>query len=260
VTGEFETPPALDASAGRTASRPELRRRLSTAPPAFLDGALGNPSLGLEELLLLLRNRRAPSAVLSRVGQNPVWLRKREVCRLLAQHPLLPLGVARDLLVRLGWKDLLEVAVSPRAHAFVRRQAERLLQVRMEELTAGERVSLARRAPRAVLGSLIHSDDSRVLCSMLGNPALGEPEAVRVAGTRRAGSEVLVALAGHPRWGVRQSVRSALLCNARTPVPVALRLVAELSSRELRRLIADPAVPKIVRVGAERRLAVRGAK
>jgi hypothetical protein len=47
----------------------------------------------------------------------------------------------------------------------------------------------------------------------------------------------------------------ALLRNARTPVPVAFRLVGATPAPDLRRLVKDAKVPRIVRVGAERRLA-----
>ena len=244
----------LDASAGREASRAELRHRLPGAPSPFLEGALANPSLGPDELLLLLRNRRASDAVLARVAGNPAWLRKAEVRRQIARHPRVPLVLGRELLARLGYKDLLEVCQSPEAHPFVRRQAELRLEARLEELSSGERVTLARRAPRSVLCSLIRTDDARVLESALGNPALGEQDAVLVAGREGADPAVLTRIARHSRWGVRQSVRWALLRNARTPIPVALRLVAQLPRTELQRVAEDPLVPRIVRVGAERRL------
>ena len=259
MIAEPELPLAIDAAAGRAAHRAELRRRLLTAPPAYLDGALGNPQLGGDELLLLLRNRRASESILTRVAQNASWLRKAEVRRLLVQHPRVPLALARELVGRLGWKDLLEVSVGPHVHPVARRQAERLLLARLEELSSGERVTLARRAPRAVLAPLILTDDPRVLESALGNPALTEPNAVEIARAARSGAEVLQRMAAHPRWGVRQSVRAALLGNARTPVPVALRLVMELPRRELRRLVAVGGLPRIVHVAAERRLEAGGA-
>ena len=255
MIGDPASPAKLDTSAGRMASRAELRHCLPAAPAAFLEGALANPAFGPDELLLLLRNRRASDSLLTRVARNPAWLRKAEVRRHIARHPRVPPALGRELLARLSFKDLLEVCQSPQAHPFVRRQAEQRLEARVDELTSGERVTLARRAPRGVLSALVRTDDARVLDSALGNPALREQDAVLVAAAAGTEPWVLTRLARHPRWGVRQSVRWALLRNARTPIPVALRLVSQLPRQELRRVAVDPGVPQIVRVGAERRLA-----
>jgi hypothetical protein len=244
----------LDANTGRCAALADLRRCLLTAPPAYLEGALFFNDTATTEMLLLLRNRQATPSLLTRVGDDRHWVRKSEVRRLLVQHPRIPLGLARTLLGHLFWKELSEVAGNLRVHPFVRRQAERLLQVRLEGLTAGEKIALARRAPRGVLTSLIHSDDVRVLRSVLGNPSLIEQDAVTIARGGKASAELLAYLSNHPKWGARRSIRLALIKNPRTPVPVALKLVGALPRRELRELIRDASVPKIVRVGAERRL------
>lgn len=254
VIEERETPTSPVAIDGRSATLAELRRFLLTAPESFLDGAIDNPKLGDEEMPLLLRNRLASATLLTRIGKDRRWTRNSEVRRLLVQHPQVPLALARILLSNLFWKDLLEVSVNLRVHPVIRRQAERMLQVRVEDLTLGERISLARRAPRAVVAGLIHSDESRLLLSVLGNPTLTERDAVIIAEARKTGGDVLSNLAGHPRWGVRRAVRRALMRNPRTPVPVALRLIGGLPRRDLQELVRDAGVPKIVRVGAERRL------
>jgi hypothetical protein len=239
---------------GRSATVAELRRYVLTAPEAFLDGAIDNPHLGDEEMPLLLRNRRASATLLTRIGRDRRWTRNSEVRRLLVQHPQVPMGLARTLLSHLFWKDLLEVSVNLRVHPVIRRQAERMLQVRVEDLALGEKITLARRAPRAVIASLIHSDDPRLLRAVLGNVTLIEQDAVTIAKAGRTGDDVLAHVAAHPRWGVRRAVRQALIRNPRTPVPVALRMIGGLTRRDLQELIRDAEVPKIVRVGAERRL------
>lgn len=254
VIEERETLSQAVATDGRSATLGQLRRYLLTAPEPFLDGAIDNPHLGDEEMPLLLRNRRASPALLTRIGRDRRWTRNSEVRRLLVQHPQVPMALARTLLSNLFWKDLLEVSVNLRVHPVIRRQTERMLQVRVEELTLGERIALARRAPRAVIASLIHSDESRLLLSVLGNPTLIEHDAVTISKASKTGGDVLSHLAAHPRWGVRRAVRQALIRNPRTPVPVALRLVGGLPRRDLQELIRDAGVPKIVRVGAERRL------
>jgi len=254
VIEERDTPLSPVATDGRSATLAELRRYLLTAPGSFLDGAIDNPHLGDEEMPLLLRNRLASPALLTRIGKDRRWTKNSEVRRLLVQHPQVPTALARTVLSNLFWKDLLEVSVNLRVNPVIRRQAERMLQVRVEDLTLGEKIALARRAPRAVISGLIHSDDSRLLRSVLGNPTLIEQDAANIAGAGKTGGDVLSHLAEHPRWGVRRSVRQALIRNPRTPVAVALRLIGGLPRRDLQGLIRDEGVPKIVRVGAERRL------
>ena len=144
--------------------------------------------------------------------------------------------------------------MEPRVDPTVRRAAERLLRQRLDGMSTGEKISLGRRSPRTVFAALLEDPDPRILRALLGNPRLLEHDAVKVASDGRSRPEVLSFLASHPVWGRRRSVREALVRHPRTPVPVALGLVSRFPRRELTRLIRDAAVPKIVRVGAERRL------
>ena len=245
---------ALDESAGREASAEQLAQRLRTAPAPFLEGALGNPYLGEKELLLLLRNHHATPKLLTRIGRDHRFTRSNEIKRHLVQHPRVPLTLARNLLPHLFWKELAEIAGNPRAHPVVQRQAVELVKVRIEALSLGEKIALARRAPRGLIECLIKSHEARVLRGLLGNTRMVELEAVRVAASACESADLYHYIAGHPRWGGRRAVRLALLSNPRTPVPVALQLVERLSLSDLRQLIKDDKVPTIVRVGADRRL------
>jgi hypothetical protein len=65
---------------------------------------------------------------------------------------------------------------------------------------------------------------------------------------------VLAHLAEHPTWGSRRAVRLSLVGNPRTPIATALRLIEGLSREDLERILHDDQIPRIVRVGAERRL------
>jgi hypothetical protein len=251
---EPAAPPDLSAAGGRAASLEALRRHLLSAPPPFLEGALDNPALSDSEILLLLRNRRATPALLLSIWRDPRWARSHEVKKFLVLHPRLPLATARSLLPHLFWKQLAEVAGSPRVNPVVGRQAERLLLARIEELSLGEKATLARTASRGVIGALLESVEDRVLRGLLGNPMLREMEAERIASNIEAPGEFLSHLAAHHKWGSMRSVQLALLGNPRTPVPAALRLLRKLAPRDLQRLARDDKVPRIVSVGADRRL------
>jgi len=133
-----------------------------------------------------------------------------------------------------------------------------LLTVRIDELSEGERVALARRASRGVIGALIATGVGRELKSLLGNPRLIEADAVRIATRASAPPEALAHLATHARWGSRRPVRRALAANPRTPPAAALGVLRWLPSSDLLRLSRDVAVPQLVRVGAERLLRSSG--
>ncbi len=259
VAGKDGSEDVLTAAAGRTVDGAELKRRIAHAPAAFLTGSLDNPALDESCLVLLLRNREVAPPLLERISRDPRWARLYEVRKGLVRHPRAPLQLARRLVHHLRWRDLAEVAAEAPVHPAVRRQAEELLKVRMAELALGERISLARIASRGLIQALRHSAEGPVLEALLGNSRLVELDAVTIARGEKAPAAVLRKLAAHPTWGRRHAVRLALVTNPRAPVAVALGVLRRLSRQDLRRLAKDSRVPKIVRVGADRRLEGRAA-
>lgn len=245
---------ALDSARGRTDGPAELLRSLPTAPLAYLQGALHNAELDVERVVLVLRNHSATPGLLMTLGRDRRWTRAYEVKKGLVHHPRTPVTLARSFLPHLYWKDLAEIAEAPWIQPGVRRQAEEVLKRRLPELTQGERVSLARRASRGVIAALRESSEARVLKALLSNVRLMEHDALSIASSEKAPRDVLVNLAEHPAWRDRYGVRLSLVSNPRTPVAVALRVMEALPSSDLRRLSQDLRVPKIVRVGADRRL------
>jgi hypothetical protein len=246
-------------AAGRTDSAAELRLKLPTAPLSYLEGALKNPQLGTVEVVELLRNRAATSALLVRIGGARAWTRSYDVKKGLVRHLRTPATLARTFLPHLYWKDLADIAEDPKSPALLRHRAEEVLARRIEEMSLGEKVALARRARRGVIEALRTSKEPSVLKALLSNPRLVERDAVTLASDDHSPREVLSHLAAHPAWGGRYQVRISLVGNPGTPIPSALKLLEALPARDLERIAQDEAVPKIVRVRAERRLhGVRG--
>jgi len=215
---------------------------------------MDNPAMTADLMLALLRNRWVTAELLRRAGRDRRWTRYHGIKRALVLHPQTPLVISRHLVQYLFWKDLVEVAASPRSHPVVRRQAEELLRGRVDELTSGEKTSFALRATRGVIAALLRSREPRVLRNLLSNERLTEAEAARLAGSRTVPREVLGWIAVHHKWGGRKAVRLVLLRNPRTPASAALGIVGKLERRELQQLAKDDNVPTLVRVGVERRL------
>lgn len=254
----MDTPDPREA--GRRDDPETLKVRLPGAPGPYLEGAAQNPALTEETMLLLLGNRAAPAAMLGRIARNWRWTRVYAVKLALIRNPRTPYAVARGLLGHLFWRDLLETSGDLHASPVLRRDAEKILRTRLPELSVGEKVTLARRASRGLVEGLLEGGEGTVLRALLGNPRLTEREVVRIAASPSSPADALTAVATHHAWGIRRDVRLALLGNPRTPVPAALRLIEAIPPEDLGRVAEDASIPRIVRVGASRRLERRPAR
>jgi hypothetical protein len=250
--------PPLERERGRTDDRSTLRLRLADAPSAYLEGALDNTELGLEELAILLRSRAATASMLARVGRNRTWTRAREIKLALLANPQVPHVLARQFLPHLYWRDLAELAVNLRVAPVLRRDAEKLLKTRLPELSVGERVALARRGSRGLIELLCDETENLVLRAIAGNARATETDVARILARSDVPTDFLRWVADQSSWSQRRFVRLALVRHARTPPSSALRLIPALSRRDVEDLRRDVSAPRLVRVAAERRLAAAG--
>jgi hypothetical protein len=212
-----------------------------------------------DALVLLLRNRLTPSATILRIGRNRSWMRFREVRLAFVSCPRAPQVLARQLLPHLGWRDLAQIPINLAVSPVLRREAEKLLKVRLPELALGEKVALARRGSRGVIEMLCGEVDAIVLRAVAGNPRTTEADLARILVRSDAPGEFLGWLADQSSWGRRRELRLALVRHPRTPASSALRLARELSPHDLDRLRRDGFAPRLVRIAAERRLSTAGA-
>ncbi len=251
--------PPLDRERGRSDERGQLRLQLADAPSAYLEGALENADLGLEELVLLLRNRQTTAAILARVGRNRSWTRPREIKLALLGNPRVPHVLARQFLPHLYWRDLAELATNLRVAPVLRRDAEKLLKTRLPELSVGERVALARRGSRGLIELLGNETETLVLRAVAGNARATEADIARILARSDLPADFLRWLADRSSFSQRRVVRLALVRHPCTPPSSALRLIPTLSRRDIEDLRRDVSAPRLVRVAAERRLAAAGA-
>ena len=159
------------------------------------------------------------------------------------------------------WGELAAIAADSSVVPSLRRAAERQLSERIEHLSRGERVSLARRATRAVLLAIVARErDPAVVRAALCNPRMTEPDVLRVALDPRTRGPVLDAIGTSLGWCEHPSVRLALARNARTPSRTALRAVVGLPRRAMLALAEDPAAPRLVRMLARRTIDIEAPR
>jgi hypothetical protein len=222
---------------------------------AELNVPLDGPDVSPDALVTVLRNRLTSAATVLRIGRSRSWMRSREVKLAFVANPRAPQVLARQFLPHLGWRDLSLIPINLAVSPVVRREAEKLLKIRLPELALGEKVALARRGSRGVLDMLCGETDATVLRAVAGNPRLRESDLARILTRPEVPSEFLGWLADQSSWGQRREVRLALVRHPRTPASTALRLTQSLSPRDLDDLRRDWAAPRLVRVAAERHLA-----
>jgi len=247
---------STDAEVGglRTATGDELVQRLLTAPPEAMVALLDNPHIEQKHVLLALRRSDLPAEFVTAVSERPVWAAQYLIKSAIATHPRVPKTIAMNLIKFLFWRDLAKLVGAPQVDSAVRRLAEITLRDRLDELALGEKIALARMAPREVLKSIRFDRDDRVVAAMLDNPRATEDDALAIANRARSPPKQLALLARSAKWTVRYPVRLALIRNPRTPVQNALPLLAGLNERDLGELLENPALARSLRAAAVRML------
>ncbi len=220
-----------------------------------MEGALDNPELGTEELLVLLRNRGGTAELVSRIGRNRSWMRARSIQFAVVIHPKAPQILARRYLPHLAWRELADVSGNLALSPVLRREAEKLLKTRAPELSLGEKISLARRGSRGIVEFLLHETDAMVLRALAGNARATESDVAGVLARRDVPAGFLGWLADQSSWSQRRTVRLALIRHPQTPPSSSLKLIRGLSRRDVSDLHDDVMAPRLVRVAAERLLA-----
>jgi hypothetical protein len=193
--------------------------------------------------------------VLTAIASDGRLQASREVRLRTILRPELPLAAGLPLLGSLRWRDLARVMDDVRLFAPLRARAEQLLAERIEEMTTGEKVTLARLASRVLIRRLRDSYDARVITALLSNPRAIEEDALRIARSESSPQSVLAALCRSERWAERHAIRLALAQNPRCPPADALRSLRGLPARDLEMISENPSAPRLVRIGAARLLA-----
>lgn len=206
--------------------------------------------------LSLLSRPNLASSELEAILRDPEARRYHAVRLALASHRLTPRAEALSLLETLFSYDLARLSADVRAHAEVRRAADRLLLRRVSEMAVAERIQLARSAGRGLLAALRHDSDPRVVEAVLDNRFATEAD-VLGALTPRALPETLAAVAGHPRWSLRRPVREALLAHPRLTADALEGLLDRAEDDDLSVWCSSPGAHATVRAAAQRILARR---
>jgi hypothetical protein len=150
----------------------------------------------------------------------------------------------------LYWRDLAEVAATPRIMAAVRSRAESQLRDGLPDMRLGDRVTLARLATPSLLPLLLADGEPQVSEAVLLNARLREEDLTSALRREEVRPALLAAVAASRRWAPSYAVQLALVLQPKTPLALALPRISSLVPRDLRRLVFDESLRPLVRAAA----------
>jgi len=202
-------------------------------------GAEQNPAFSEDSALAVLQTPGVTSEALANLARNPAATRSRKLAVALAIHPRTPRHIAVPLLRNLFTFDLMKVALTPVVAPDIKRVAEEHLLHRLESLSAGERITLARRASGRVAGALLHDLDRRVVATALDNSHLVEALVVTALMKEDAAGSLVEVVSLHRNWSQRHDLQIALLRSEKLPQERAAELAKNFSASVLREILPE---------------------
>jgi hypothetical protein len=201
---------------------------------------------GLEEdhALALLRRNDLPPAAFEALARNPVAGKSRKTLLKLVQHVRVPRHVALPLLRRLFAFELMDVALSPTAPTDLKLLAEQLLIDKLEAISLGERINMARRASTGVASALLLQDERAVIQAALQNPRMTEAGIVKAVGMADSSAILIEIVVEHPKWSPRREIQLAVLRRPETPECIVMRIARALPRPVIYRLLTELRLPE----------------
>ena len=208
-------------------------------------------------LLVTLLRRAVPLPFLELIASTPPWSEDHRLLAsvVLSPRATRPLGLL--LVGSLQWRDLADVAASPRVAVAVKLRAEAMLKDQILELRLGEKITLAKMATPPVLMLLLGDKDEKVVEAGLINARLREEDLLTLVRADIPSRTLLEGIVASSRWSDRYAIRLAIALHPRAPVALALGQLSALTTKDLARVAEAPGLTPIVQVAAARVAASR---
>jgi hypothetical protein len=208
-------------------------------------------------LLIALLRRAVPLPFLELVASTPPWSEDHRLLASVVLSPRATRPLGLRLVGSLQWRDLADVAASPRVAVAVKIRAEAMLKDQLQELRLGEKITLAKMATPPVLLLLLADKDEKVVEAGLINTRLREEDLLALVRADIPSRVLLEGIVASSRWGDRYAVRLAIALQPRAPVALALGQLSALTTKDLARVAEAPGLTPLVQAAAARVAAAR---
>jgi hypothetical protein len=202
-----------------------------------LRGVASSSRLTEELALSLLARRDLPHQAIVDLSKNGAVMKHRKVIVAVISHPRTPRHVSLPIARHLYTFELMQIALTPGIAADLKINIEESLISRLQSISSGERLTLARRGSTRVAAALLADPDERVMQAALDNPYMTEVWIVKALMSDDAPAPLVHSLCRHSKWSLRRDVQVALLRNDKTPLARAIAISEKLPTPVLRDIL-----------------------
>jgi len=237
-----------------SANLPDL---IQEREPELLLKAASDLRMTEDLALTLLERCDLPHLVIEKLSKNSAAMKHRKVQNAVVTHPRTPRHVSLPITRRLYSFELMQIALTPTIAADFKMFAEEVLISRLESISAGERIALAKRGSTRIAAALLNDAERRIVEAALNNPYLTEMFVGKALLKEESSQDLVDAVCHHSKWSLRREVRAALLRNGKTPMARAVAIAQGMSSMALRDVLRTSRLPQNVKAYLERMLEER---
>jgi hypothetical protein len=224
----------FDAASGKaqpiSVARPaaKIEELIESPFPEDLIVAARHGSLNEELALAMLRRHDLAAAAIEALTKNHAVIKHRKILLQVVQHQRTPRHLSVPLLRRLFTFELMHIALTPSVAADVKLVAEEVLIGKLDTLSLGECISLAKQASPGVAGALLLRAERGVVEAALHNPRMTELSIVKSLAKRHVPLLLLTLLVEHPKWGLRRELQLAILRRAESSEAMVQQVASRL--------------------------------
>ena len=215
-----------------------IEEMLQAREPEVLKAAAAHPGMGEDIALAFLTRRDLPPAALEALSKNASAMKHRRVMAAIVAHVKTPRHVSLPIARHLYTFELLQIALTPAVPADVKMAVEDAITMRLESISAGERLALAKRGSTRIAAALLFDNEPGVMQAALVNPFMTEVWIVKAIMSQDSTPALVSEVSHHAKWSLRKEIRIALLKNDKTPLGRVLAFAQSMSAPVLREVLA----------------------
>lgn len=205
----------------------------------IVNAVASDPRLTEDLALALLERRDLPRETLELLHKHTALARSRKMQMGIVMHPHTPRHISLLTIRHLYAFELMQIALQPAVPADIKHAAEEALVARLETISPGERLTLAKRSSGRVAAALLLDKEEGVIRAALTNPQMTEAWIVKALKAPSGTGLLAPAICRHPKWVHRHDVKAALLSNSHTPSAHVAQFAAELPISALREVLRN---------------------